>query len=401
MPLSLLQRLAGFARFVLARMVRLRLIQVAGSLTYTSLLSLVPLLTIALTVFAAFPAFSEYSNRFKVLLLTTLVPEFAGKVITVYMREFTENAAGLTLFGVLFLALTAVMLMATIERTFNAIWSVNKPRPLLHQALVYWLVLSLGPVVLGGGLLAWRWLFKVTAFERISSLLDTAVQTGGSVLLTTLVLACFLRIVPNRFVPLRDALVGGALTAVLLEAVRALFGLYIGQMGSYQTIYGAFASIPIFLLWVFLLWMVLLGGASFTASLAYWEGDAWRRRNEPRRRFLDAIEVLLLLDAAQETGGAMSARALRAEVAVGFDELGWVLDRLSAGALVDRTQAGDWVLARRLSTVTLAELFERFVYRGGEADDEVAREVEAVFAPFSTTLSSITLADFARRVRQK
>ncbi len=395
------EALLGFARFSLLRMARLRLPQVAGSLTFTTLLALVPLLTIALTVFSAFPAFSEYSTRFKIMLLTTLVPEFAGKVITVYMRQFTENAAGLTLFGVIFLGATSVMLMATVERTFNAIWSVNKPRPLLQQTMIYWMVLSLGPILLGGGLLAWRWLFKVTRFEQVSPLLDQSIQVAGSILLTTLVLTLLLRIVPNRFVPLKHAALGGMLTAILLEAVRALFGFYIGEMGSYQTIYGAFASIPIFLLWLYLLWMVLLVGASFTASLSYWQDQAWRRRNEPRRRFLDALEVMVLLDAAQEHGKPVSPQALRSEVAVGYDELGRVLERLSSVGMVLATQSGDWVLGRKLSTINLAELFQLFVYRGDVEDDALAEEVERVFQPFVDQLESTTLADFALRVARK
>ncbi|MGL6070444.1 YihY family inner membrane protein [Craterilacuibacter sp.] len=395
------EALFGFVRFILKRMARLRLPQVAGSLTFTTLLALVPLFTIALTVFSAFPAFSEYSTRFKILLLTTLVPEFAGKVITVYMRQFAENAAGLTLVGVVFLGATSVMLMSTVERTFNAIWSVNKPRPLLQQTMIYWMVLSLGPILLGGGLLSWRWLFKVTRFEQVSPLLDQAIQIGGSVLLTTLVLSLLLRIVPNRFVPLSHAALGGGLTAVLLELMRALFGLYIGQMGSYQTIYGAFASIPIFLLWLYLLWMVLLVGASFTASLSYWEGQAWCRRNEPRRRFLDALEVMVLLDAAQASGRAVSPQALRREIAVGYDELGRVLDRLSAAHMVLATQSGDWVLSRKLSAVTMAELFQLFVYRGDAADDNLAEAVDSLFQPFVDQLDNTTLADFALRVVQK
>lgn len=140
----------GFADFIRQRLAQQRVLQVAGSLTFTTLLALVPLFTIALTMMSAFPVFSDYSTRFKVMLLSTLVPEFAGKVITVYMRQFADNAEKLTAAGIVMLGVTSLMLMATIERTFNSIWGVRRARPWLQQSMVYWTVLTLGPLVLGG-----------------------------------------------------------------------------------------------------------------------------------------------------------------------------------------------------------------------------------------------------------
>ncbi|HJU49618.1 MAG TPA: YihY family inner membrane protein, partial [Pseudogulbenkiania sp.] len=166
----------GFARFLARRVGSHRVLQVAGSLTFTTLLALVPLLTIVLTVVAAFPVFADYSARFKLMLLSTLVPEFAGKVITVYMRQFADNAEKLTAAGIVMLGLTSLMLMSTIERTFNAIWSVRRSRPWLQQGMVYWSVLTLGPIAFGGGLIGWHWLLKATHFERYSRLLDELLQ---------------------------------------------------------------------------------------------------------------------------------------------------------------------------------------------------------------------------------
>jgi membrane protein len=128
--------LAGFARFILIRFNEHRCLQVAGGLTFTTLLALVPLLTIAVTVVSAFPVFAKFSTPLKVFLLTNLVPESAGKVITVYMQQFADNAAKLTAVGIVLLAVTAIMLMMTIDRELNAIWRVSRPRPVLSQVLL-------------------------------------------------------------------------------------------------------------------------------------------------------------------------------------------------------------------------------------------------------------------------
>lgn len=393
----------GFAAFLRRRLAQQRVMQVAGSLTFTTLLALVPLLTIALTVMSAFPVFSDYSTRFKVMLLSTLVPEFAGKVISVYMRQFADNAEKLTAAGIVMLGTTSLMLMATVERTFNSIWGVRRARPWLQQSMVYWTVLTLGPLALGGGLLGWRLLFKLTHIERISPLLDETLQSVGSVTLTMLVLSLVFRIVPNRYVPVKHAMLGGLLTAILLEITKLGFGFYIGQIASYQLVYGAFASVPILLLWLFCLWLVVLAGAVLTASFSYWEGGAWQRRNEPRRRFLDAVEVLVMLDRAQDEGRALRPEDLRREVKVGYDELGSVLDRLAQAGYVQRGARDGWALLRRAEQIPLAELFRLFVYRPEQhaQDDDIAAEVEALLGPAMAQLGEVSVAAFARRVGRK
>ena len=393
----------SFLKFVGLRLGQHRILQVAGSLTFTTLLAIVPLLTIALTVMSAFPVFGDYSTRFKVMLLSTLVPEFAGKVIGVYMRQFADNAEKLTAAGIVMLGITSLMLMATVERTFNSIWGVTRSRPWLQQSMVYWTVLTLGPLALGGGLLGWRVLFKYTNIEHYSPFLDEALQFGGGVLLTTLVLALLFRIVPNRYVPRRHALLGAFSTALMLEITKLVFGFYVGEIAGYQLVYGAFASLPVLLLWLFCLWLVVLAGAVLTSSFSYWHGKAWLRRNESRRRFLDAVEVLVLLDQAQQSGHAMRPERLREQVLVGYDELGHVLDKLAAAGFVQCGQGEAWVLIRRAEVIALADVFRLFVYRPElrEWDDDIARELAAVFQPMMGELASISVADFARRVGRK
>ncbi len=142
----------GFLGFVLRRYQQDQCLQTAGSLTFTTLLALVPFLTIMLMIFSAFPIFSDLTNQFKVMLLTNLVPSFAGKIITVYMRQFSENASRLTAMGIASLLVTALLMILTIERAFNEIWRVKEPRPLFRRVVMSWAAMTLGPFLLGGSL---------------------------------------------------------------------------------------------------------------------------------------------------------------------------------------------------------------------------------------------------------
>jgi len=389
----------GFAGFLWHRMSVNRVLQVAGSLTFTTLLALVPILTIALIVISALPMFSDYSTRFKLMLLSTLMPEFAGKVLSVYMRQFADNAAKLTAAGILMLGVTSLMLMATIERTFNAIWGVTRSRHWLQQGLIYWSVLTLGPAALGGGLLLWHDLFKAWRLAHHVSLFSELLQSCGSVVLTAASLSLLYRIVPNRFVPFRHACYGALATALLIEAARLCFGFYIEAVASYKLVYGAFASIPIILLWLYCLWLVVLAGAVFTCALSYWDGFAWRRRLNSRQRFLDALQLLIALERAHQQGVALSPQALRHQVCIGYDELGWVLDRLAVHDYVQRGEREGWVLMRALASINVAEIFRLFVYHADEFhSDPIEEQVEALLAPTLSALSAVSVAEFARRV---
>ena len=141
-----------FLRFIAARFRQDRFTQMAASLTFTTLLSLVPLITIALTLFSAFPVFDEFSGQIKQFLLANMLPETGGKMISRYVEQFAESAAKLTAVGIAFLALTAMLMMLTIDNAFNTIWRVSRPRPLIQRVLIYWAVLTLTPLLVGGSL---------------------------------------------------------------------------------------------------------------------------------------------------------------------------------------------------------------------------------------------------------
>lgn len=361
-PLALWLRwleIVGFLRFIGRRLLADRCIEVAASLTFTTLLSFVPLITLTLIVASAFPVFSAYSDSFKQFLLENLVPDSATRIITVYMRQFSDNAGKLTAAGLAMLALTAISLMLTIERTFNAIWRVKKSRPLARQMLLYWTVLTLGPLLLGLGLSLtnglsspftgkWRWI-------------DESLSLAGSASLSAVVLLIVYGLIPNRFVPWPHALIGAITTAILLTFAKLGFALYVEMARSYQLIYGAFASFPILLLWLQLMWLLVLFGAELTAGLGYWQHRAWQRPGGHQQRFQDALNALVCLAHAQQHGHELKQADFRAHLHTGYDEIGHILDCLEHAKLITRTQNEGWVLLRQPDHIRLDALYDVFM----------------------------------------
>ncbi|MBP8045476.1 MAG: YihY family inner membrane protein, partial [Neisseria sp.] len=266
-------RFAGFMVFLWKRFDEVRVPQVSASLTFTTLLALVPVLTVTLVVVSAFPMFDTLSDSFVRFINQTIVPQGAG-VLFDYINQFKGKASNLTAIGIVMLVVTSLLLIRTIDQTFNRIWRVQSERPLWTQFLVYWALLTFGPLAIGLSLTAWTLMLQQSRVDEMFPFLTGVLRTGSSILFSTVILWLLYRLVPNRYVPARQALVGAAVTAVLLEAARALFAWYIGTFNSYTLIYGAFAAIPVFLLWLNLLWMLVLTGAVFTAALSYWQGEA-------------------------------------------------------------------------------------------------------------------------------
>jgi membrane protein len=358
----------GFMRFLARRFDEDRCIQIASSLTYTTLLSLVPLIVIALTVISAFPVFSGLMVQLKIFLLTSMVPEVAGKIITVYMQQFSEKAARLTAAGIAALAVTALMLMQTIEHAFNLIWRVTTPRPLLQRVLTYWAVLTLGPLLIGASLSLTSYLVSYSlGYVAFIPSLGVVVRKIVPLVITTLAFALLYLAVPNRHVPWRHALTGGLVAGLGLELMSKGFTAYILHFSGYTLVYGAFASLPVFLLWIYLSWLVVVSGAVVAASLSYWHGGMWRIERTAGRRYLDALCVLQALCRAQHRGEALTLAALQRETHVALEELENILRQLRDARWAARTAGQGWLLSAHPGDIAVLEVFRRFVFRPDEA----------------------------------
>lgn len=385
-----------FGLFVLRRLRDERCLDAAGSLTFTTLLALVPFLTIALMVVSAFPMFEEISSRFKLFLLSNLVPDSAGKVITVYMRQFAENTGRLTAVGMSSLALTALLTMSTIDQTFNRIWHVRRQRTWLVKTLTYWGVLTLGPLLVGLGLTLTSWLAVGAGNGSMAAFLS-----GSGIVLALAGFTLLYRVVPNCPVPFKHALFAASFTTLTLGLMKNLFGLYVKQFGTFKLVYGAFASLPVFLLWLYLMWVVILIGAVLTASLSYWHGQAWKRRVHSGQRLYDAVRLLLKLEDARKAGITQSLDSLRRQLGLGQDELHDLLERLSIKGWTQSTRTDGWLLATALERISLQELYHLLVTHPvapPRSADGLHRLLNERFGLVEDALA-ISLADLARMSR--
>lgn len=251
-------RLLEFWRIVGKRFDEDRCLQIASSLTFTTLLSIVPLITVALTLISAFPVFGAMTQHIEQFMFENMVPESAD-VIATYTEQFTSSAAKLTAVGIIFLVVTAIMMMITIDRAFNEIWRVSRPRPLLQRIFIYWTLLTVGPLLIGASLSLTSLLISLS-MGLVSDIPGAGVVLLKTmpVLLTSLALAMLYIAMPNRRIALKDALLGGLLAGMAFEAMKRGFAFYITQFPTYKLVYGAFATVPVFLLWVYLSWLVVL-----------------------------------------------------------------------------------------------------------------------------------------------
>lgn len=333
----------------------------AASLTFTTLLSVVPLLTIALTLFSAFPVFDDFSAEIKRFILSNMMPETGGKMITRYMAQFAESAARLTAVGIVFLALTAMLMMHTIDSAFNMIWRVSRPRALVQRVLVYWAALTLAPLLIGGSLSLTSWLAGVSAgHARQISEIGVIVLKVAPVALTTLAFSLLFRVVPNRYVSLSHAFIGGVVASAAFESMNRAFAFYIAHFPTYKLVYGAFASIPIFLLWVYLSWLTILAGALIAASLSHWRCSQIGSVS-PAMQLYCALRALKQMNDGLSDGTVQTVPALSGQLNIGYDSLEEILEKLAQAGLVRKLAGSGWAMIRDAEHVKLAELYRRFV----------------------------------------
>jgi membrane protein len=361
--------LANFVVLVYRRFKEERCFQLCGSLTFTTLLALVPLITIMLTVMTAFPVFDDIVKTLRSFVVTNLVPEASSKLITVYMQQFADNAARLTALGIVLLGVTSIMLMLTIDRAFNTIWRVKRPRPLIQRVLIYWSVLTIGPLLVGGSLSLTSWLLTQSmGLGKQAPELTIAVLRLVPLMLTSVAFGFLYRTVPNRQVTVPDAAVGGIIAAFAFEVMKIGFGHFVAQIASYKLVYGTFASLPIFLMWIYLSWVVVVFAAVITAVLPYWRSGGVLLKQPPGAQFVEAVEILKMLYRAYADGRVLNLQQLRIAVKLSWEDAEAILDKLVAAGWVAKLQGNGWVLARDAGAIRVGDVFQIFVF-GREAAD--------------------------------
>jgi len=398
-----LPHLGRFALHVGRRFADDHCFSLAASLAYTTLLSLVPLVTIALTVIAAFPVFREFTEGLDDFFAANMLPPDAAKAITAHIEEFTHSASRLTAVGVIFLAVTAIMLMLTIERACDAIWRVERPRPLVFRVLMYWGVLTLGPLLIGVSLTVTSYLVGMSL-----GLVREMPGAAGALLglvpigLTAVAFTLMYYVVPNRPVELKHAIVGGIAAAVMFEAMKRGFALYLGRFPSYTLVYGAFAALPIFLVWIYFSWVVVLLGAVITALLPDLRVLREAREARAGSSLRHALEILRVLIAAQRESRTPRTREVLAEARAPRELGERALEEMAAAGWTARLVGDRWALACDPNLVTIADVYKRLVLEpiegrgrpgGAVIDGVIERAAGGIDRAISAPISSLVAAE--------
>lgn len=303
---DLLANLARWPWFDTLRTLRQRLREdhlalTASSLTFTTLISLVPLVTVMLALFTAFPMFGRFQTSLQQYFLQALVPDSIARPVLQALTQFAGKASKLGSVGLVVLGVTALALVFTIDRTLNGIWRVPRPRPLAQRVLVYWAALTLGPLVLGASLSLTS--YAVSASRGLVSALPGGVALAIDLLefgLLAAGVALLFRFVPNTHVRWAHAWSGALFVALGFEVAKRGLGWYVKTVPAYSVVYGAFATVPIFLLWIYISWLIVLLGAVIAAYAPSLALHVVRRPDRPGERFALAVAVLRALHAARD-----------------------------------------------------------------------------------------------------
>ncbi|MDE2418725.1 MAG: YihY family inner membrane protein [Burkholderiales bacterium] len=272
----------------------------ASSLTFTTTIALVPFITVALAVFTAFPMFAKFQDVLQKWLIASLVPDYIARQVLGSLSQFAGKASKLGAAGLAVLLGTALALVFTIDRTLNNIWRVRTPRPFGQRVLLYWAAITLGPLVLGASI-------SITSYALSASSGLVGGMPGGVTLILEVLqfllvaggMAAMFHYVPNTHVGWGHAWMGGLFVSGCMEVAKKLLAVYLSKVPTYSVVYGAFATVPILLVWIYLAWIIVLLGAALTAYVPSLLAGLPRRRGGPGWQFQLALEVLQQLEAVR------------------------------------------------------------------------------------------------------
>lgn len=346
-----------FVRFVIKHFFQDDCPYIASALSFTSLLAVVPLMSVGLAIFSSFPVFRGLADPMQNFIFNNFVPA-TGQVVQAYLLQFSSQISKLSLLGVAFLIVTALLLMFTIEQAMNKIWKTGSSRHGVAAFLLYWAILSLTPVLLGLSLLASSYIFSIPFFmahQPPSALLNLA-----PFLLSLTGFTFLYVLVPNCHVKVRHAFWGGLFAALLFEAAKQGFAYYLTRFDTYELLYGAFATVPIFFIWVYWVWIITLLGAEISYALSV---HHQRREGEILNGFSHALLWLYHLWLAQQNGKSLSFNELvdvtDQPFAVDVDDMLCVLVKSD---LVKVSSDGNYILSRDLNQMSLYQLMRLLPY---------------------------------------
>lgn len=350
-----------FIVFVLRRFEADRCREQAGSLTYTTLFAVVPMLTVFLVIISSIKALEPARQQLQQLIYSNFLPK-STIAFDKTLNAFTEKSSNLTVIGVLFLFVTTVLMLTSIETVFNRIWRVKETRTGLVGFMRYWTIISLGPIVLGSAFV----LSSTVASMNVLSNNFAGYQLDGALILWLIsfiltIVGFFILYwtIPNRTVPIFSAVIAACFSATVFEILKRLFGWIMSNFTSYEIVYGAFAAVPIFLLWIYLSWNIILLGVEVSYALTAFHSGKEKKRHP----ILMLLDILELFYRKQQIGESVSEQELLN--IIGRGELGrlpsYIL-QLEKQNLIKRTDTDEYVLVRNLAQVDFWSFFTALPY---------------------------------------
>lgn len=262
--MNILKHIQTFLVILWSRINHDRLTSSSAELAYTTILALVPLITVVFSLLSAFPMFSDVSQSLKQLIYSNLVPT-ASDTIQNYLEQFIANTKKMTFIGIIGLIVTSLLLINSINNALNRIWQTKRKRSFMYNLTMYWTILTLGPILVGSSvavssyIFSLKWLSNAASGDLLLSTLPFIISVVGFWLLYS--------IIPTESIPFKEAAIGALVAAILFEIGKRAFALYVTSFPTYQLIYGVVSSIPIMLVWIYCSWCIVLFGAEFAATL--------------------------------------------------------------------------------------------------------------------------------------
>jgi membrane protein len=329
-------------------------INAAGALTYTTLFAVVPLMTVTYTFFSLIPEYRGVEQQVQNFVFQNFVPG-SSNAVQEKLAEFADRAQNLTFVGFLLLFVTAFMMLVTIEKSFNTIWHVAEPRRGLQRFLLYWGVLSLGPAFVVIGMWSSIYLLSLPLVSEMDTFGIREVFLGYlPVFLSVAGFTVLYCAVPNCHVPFKHALAGGLVSMIVFQTAFNVFAIS-SRAFMYEPVYGTFAALPAFLVWLYLVWMMILMGAVFVRCLAIPRDD----EQDPEPLLIKATRVLRLLHDAHQEGQTISDKQIGRAVNLNRFEHAKVFTVFKEFNLLSQTEDEHWILGRNLKAITLWDLYQR------------------------------------------
>lgn len=342
----------------------------AAALTYMTLFAMVPLLTVVYAILSALPAFQEMGSQIQQLIFANFVPT-TGHEVKDYLNQFSEQARKLSGVGLLFLGITAILMLKNIEKTFNKIWQTRENRSGLWSFLLYWAIISLGTLFIAAALAITTYLVSLKVFfDQVDTIgIGQQLLKILPYLFTSAAFTLVFVAVPNCKVPLKNGIIGGLITALVFELAKQLFTTIVAN-ASYQTVYGSFAAIPLFLLWIYLSWLIVLAGAELVNALS----GFGTRENESYNDVMLTLAVLELLWRQYQQGATTSEQyLLRRPWLLGRHSLApdrWsqLRDKMFDAGLIRDVGQSNYVLGRDIDQISLWDLMTLLGYAPSPMD---------------------------------